>query len=124
MGVFFIPPLFFYQEMEKDIKMEQSKKRKLLFYFENNPKPIILTDETTENVSQEAINFAKMLEKPNLVCRISTPYDCLIVKSSDIKAILISNLNDNKLDYDTSKKEEKKYPEWIQNNWIKKNILK
>ena len=67
--------------------------RKLIFYFKDNPKPIVLTDESEKDILEECNALSKILENDNIVCKIHTPKDHMVTRSKDIKSILISDID-------------------------------
>ena len=66
-----------------------SKERKIVFSLKGNDRPIVLTDISDVPLDDLRSNLKDIFSK-NSVCEMVSNKDCLIVRSDQISAIMIS----------------------------------
>jgi len=64
--------------------------RKLAIYQKGTQKPVIITDNRSEQTKEELVSECKKIFSSNQVFTLDTGTDCFIGRPSEIQSILIS----------------------------------
>jgi hypothetical protein len=69
--------------------------KKFIFYLKNFNRTIVMTDQDTRDLESDSKILSEVLSG-NKVCTFQTEEDCLIIRPSEISAILLSSEKDKR----------------------------